>query len=231
MSDETSRASEGIGLRHHGYFHDPVQTANTHIRFKARIAFEKADFQRFDQGAVNLIDELGPNSAFYPDAVNSDVPVIITQCDQEVDLSDDVFQGIIEFGVSADLLPKNVSLPLIFGIACYLATFSQIREYHLLDISFPDKVIGNGIFPGPRHGAEFIPSKTRARIGALIKPRFASDRQFLKEFVEYATYSKVDYICDDELSVFDKYISFDEKLQIITDSLDNISKRTNRNRD
>ncbi|MDQ3954512.1 MAG: RuBisCO large subunit C-terminal-like domain-containing protein [Actinomycetota bacterium] len=148
----------------------------------------------------------------------------LIQCDPEESEGLDRRRGILEFGIHVGSLPDRYGLPTVLAIASYVAAYSFVLEYQVLDIFFPQVSIDSDQFPGPRFGPSFVGgSDSSTRLGILIKPRFVDDEKHLRAFVREAARSGIDYLTDDELTVGGARLSFRRRLEIVREELENAS--------
>ncbi len=100
--------------------------------------------------------------------------------------------------------------------------YSFIREYQVLDIQLPLRMLASDMYPGPRFGPAFVKGEETTKLGVIIKPRFTSDLDFLEDFIRDAANSGLDYIIDDELTVGSHTIPFAARVDRIVNTLRDI---------
>jgi len=194
--------------------------ASTHVLYKIRVSFEKGFCGSIIEGAARLQGEL---DGFIP---RTDGPVVtaeqiaVVECEEDrVSEGDpEEVRGILTLGVAVASFPEPLEIPLLIAAGTYLSTYAYITYFELLNISFPpDSQIGR--FRGPKFGPEFLDQQSRLPLGAILKPRFIEDRQYLRSWVDSAVAAKLDYISDDELTVGTTSLNFGNRVLEVTKRL------------
>jgi hypothetical protein len=250
-ADSTAAAIQLFNTRHPDYWNktivdyqeipsDYIQPAGEHplvdavlvedefVRFKVRLSLSSAVCKTFEEGVERLLDEIGPRPGTHPEFARIHRTTALIQCDAEEPNLPDSRRGIVEFGVNSQELPDDAGLPLILAIGSYVSAYSYIFEYNLMDVHLPSRILDTARYPGPKFGHSFIPSSNATRLGVIIKPRFISDMDFLRELVTDVGYSEVEYITDDELTVGSSMVPFSRRVQAVVGALQAVERSTGR---
>ena len=190
------------------------------------MSFSRVFSAKFEHAVARVIEEIGPRPSTGPNQSYLKEAVIVTQCDEQEAIIPDTTRGTAEFGIHCDALPADAALPMVMAIASYVAVFSYVSEYVLMDINFPITFLSNGKFPGPKFGPQMVPSDNLVRLGVVLKPRFNADIELLRDFVRKASRGKIDYLIDDELSVQNNIVSFEKRVSTIMRELRMIEDET-----
>jgi Ribulose bisphosphate carboxylase large chain, catalytic domain len=194
---------------------EPALVQEDYVRFKIRLAFSSSFCSTFEEGAERLLDEIGPRPGTHPSLATASPVTALIQCDAEESSSPEARRGVVEFGVSSREFPDRTGLPLAIALASYVSAFSFILEYQVMDIQFPYDILCSDTLPGPKFGPALLPGQGSAGLGVIIKPRFISDLEFLREFVTDVGGSGIDYLTDDELTVASRDIPFRVRVEEI----------------
>jgi hypothetical protein len=207
---------------------DPAVVESDFIRVKVRVSLSDTFCDRFELGVQRLLDEVGPRPTTGPPRAYLDNATTLTQCDVEEPALPNSLRGLVEFGISTKALPTDLGLPLILALASYMAAYSYILEYNLIDINFPESVLAGKSYPGPRFGPSFVPGTGVTRLGMILKPRFTTDLDFLRKLVLDIADGGLDYLTDDELTVASQHVPFERRVETVVRALDEVAQATGR---
>ena len=132
------------------------------------------------------------------------------------------------FDVETGGVPNILSI-----IAGNLFGLSALKNVRLLDVDFPEEIIG--AFPGPKFGIEALrkmagtQDEERPHLGTIIKPKVGLNPKQTAEVAYEAAMGGVDFIKDDETLTDQKFCPLRERVAEVMVALDKVKEETGKN--
>ena len=187
-----------------------------HIHVRIRLGYQVGAGRSFTDNLMEMLEEV---SAQVPAAAtaNEDLAIKIINFEEDGGDTGDTNAGRVELAIPTAATPAAHGLPLVLAIASFASVFSNVTQYQILDIDFPESHLAQ--FPGPSFGSDYIAAAhngKRVQLGLVLRPRFGGDRDALYRYVGDFAAEGIDFIIDDELTVLEPGSEFENRVARIS---------------
>jgi ribulose 1,5-bisphosphate carboxylase large subunit-like protein len=194
-----------------------------HAIVSLRIGFRSDSDHSFHDNIVTLVNHLSGRlpSEVHQGARRDDYAVSVVAVHEDGDDDSNTNCGTVDLAIPGRAFPPEHGFPLLIAIAAFGSVYSNVVEYHLLDIELPELHLAS--FKGPFHGGNGIATRLddqRVSFGVVLRPRFHSSPELLTRYVHDFVAAGIDYIVDDELTTPEPVKAFDERITTIRNAID-----------
>lgn len=205
-----------------------ANVSEDHIVVTLKIGFILEKCGSFFEGVSQLLETIsyGGKGEFKAERTNAreeyQVKVIGFENDEFATINGFETTGRIQIAIPLKLCPVSLGIPQILSVSMYASVYSFISEYQITDIHLPDAYLKH--LPKPKYGTSiFSGNETDLRIGMILKPRSILNDEIANVLIGSAVNAGIDYIIDDEITVDPEEWRFKERIEFITNLLNQLN--------